>query len=46
MKKYNVTKISMPRIGCGLDRLQWDKVKDILMSLFEDADCDILICYQ
>ena len=46
MKKYSVTKIAMPRIGCGLDRLQWDKVKDILLSLFEDTDCDILICYQ
>ena len=23
-------KLAMPRIGCGLDRLQWDKVKQII----------------
>lgn len=38
-----VTKISMPRIGCGLDRLQWDKVADILEQLFKQTDITITV---
>ncbi|XP_028998082.1 ADP-ribose glycohydrolase OARD1 isoform X2 [Betta splendens] len=28
--KNKVTRMSMPRIGCGLDRLQWKRVSEIL----------------
>lgn len=44
MNVYDITKLAMPKIGCGLDRLQWDKVYDIICDVFKDADVDILIC--
>lgn len=37
-------KLAMPKIGCGLDRLQWYKVKDILENVFSDIDIEILVC--
>lgn len=38
------TKLAMPKIGCGLDRLEWSKVKDIICEVFENADTEILVC--
>ncbi|XP_031461646.1 ADP-ribose glycohydrolase OARD1 isoform X1 [Phasianus colchicus] len=38
-----VTDISMPKIGCGLDRLDWDKVSAILGEVFEDTDIKITV---
>ena len=38
------TKLAMPKIGCGLDRLDWDEVYDIICEVFEDTDVEILIC--
>lgn len=38
------TKLAMPKIGCGLDRLSWDQVYDIICEVFEDMDIDIVIC--
>ena len=44
---YNdITKIAMPIIGCGLDRLQWDKVSEIIKDVFKDTDIEILVCKQ
>ncbi|CAG0917179.1 unnamed protein product [Notodromas monacha] len=31
-----VKKLAMPRIGCGLDNLVWDRVKDIVECVFGD----------
>ena len=39
-------KIAMPIIGCGLDRLQWDKVSEIIKEVFENTDIEILVCRQ
>ena len=39
-----VTKITMPKIGCGLDRLQWPKVREMLKETFENMDVEILVC--
>jgi O-acetyl-ADP-ribose deacetylase (regulator of RNase III) len=41
----DIKKIAMPVIGCGLDRLQWDKVSEIIKDVFKDADIEILVCY-
>uniref|UniRef100_A0A3Q2T1I2 O-acyl-ADP-ribose deacylase 1 n=1 Tax=Fundulus heteroclitus TaxID=8078 RepID=A0A3Q2T1I2_FUNHE len=38
-----VKKISMPRIGCGLDRLQWSNVSDILRQIFKHTDISITV---
>lgn len=40
----NINKIAMPIIGCGLDRLEWNKVSQIIQDLFCDIDIEILVC--
>lgn len=37
--------LAMPKIGCGLDRLDWDRVSAMIKEVFEDLDIDILVCY-
>ena len=37
-------KIAMPHIGCGLDRLEWPKVRNIIQEVFHDDGIEILIC--
>ena len=39
-----ITKLAMPKIASGLDRLDWDEVYDIICEVFEDTDVEILIC--
>ena len=41
----NVREISMPKIGAGLDRLEWDKVENILKDTFKDT-CISITVYQ
>ena len=38
------TKLAMPWIGCGLDRLQKDQMYDIICEVFEDMNIEIVIC--
>lgn len=40
----NCKKIEMPMIGCGLDRLQWSQVSEIIKDIFADTDMELLIC--
>lgn len=42
----NINKVAMPTIGCGLDRLKWNKVSKIIKEIFEDTDIEILVCRQ
>ncbi len=44
MDELFITKLAMPKVGCGLDRLNWDNVYDIICEVFEDTDVEILIC--
>lgn len=44
IEEKGIKKIAMPLIGCGLDRLEWDKVKENIQVIFEDLDIEILIC--
>lgn len=46
MRHGETVKLAMPRIGCGLDRLQWDKVKAIIEEAFADTDVEILVCVK
>ena len=43
-EEWDITKIAIPYIGCGLDRLEWNKVRDIIEDVFEDTDVEILVC--
>ena len=40
----DATKLAMPKIGCGLDRLDWDQVYCLICEVFEDMDIEIVIC--
>lgn len=42
---HKVKKIAMPKIGCGLDRLNWDDVKPLIQEIFKDTDIEIMVCY-
>jgi hypothetical protein len=48
MKEYldfiGATKLAMPKIAAGLDRLEWPKVYEIINEVFEDTDIEIVIC--
>ena len=39
-----ITKVAMPTIGAGLDRLDWNKVYELIYHIFEDMDIEILVC--
>lgn len=40
-----VTTIVMPRIGCGLDQLEWTKVRNIIFKVFKYVPVNIIVCY-
>lgn len=44
MDFFDITKLAMPKIAAGLDRLEWPKVYDIICEVFEDTDVEIVIC--
>ena len=44
MEEFAITKLAMPRIGCGLDKLEWPKVRTLIEEVFGDMDVEILIC--
>lgn len=39
------TTIVMPRIGCGLDQLEWKKVRNIIFRVFRYIPVNIVVCY-
>ena len=43
LNQYNIKNISMPAIGCGLDRLNLEEVKKIINEVFSDTDINITI---
>lgn len=42
----DIKKVAMPLIGCGLDRLSWLHVSNIIVSVFVETDIEILVCKQ
>lgn len=38
-------KIAMPKIGCGLDKLQWDDVREIIQNVLKDTDFEVFVYY-
>lgn len=37
----DVKVLAMPKIGCGLDGLQWPKVKDLIVEVFQHCELQI-----
>ena len=48
MKKHieavGANKVAMPMIGCGLDRLEWAKVSQLIQNVFTGMQLTILVC--
>lgn len=48
MKNYavakGITKIAMPIIGCGLDKLDWNVVRRNIKYIFEKTNITIIVC--
>lgn len=40
-----IRRLAMPKIGCGLDRLDWGRVSEMIKEVFRNTDIDILVCY-
>ena len=43
-KTNGVSKIAMPTIGSGLDKLKWSYVSGEIKDVFKDTDIEILVC--
>ena len=37
-------KIAMPKIGCGLDKMKWEIVEQIIREVFNGSNVEILVC--
>jgi len=46
VNKNNIKYLAMPRIGCGLDKLEWSRVKEIIRDIFGPYDVEIVVCYK
>lgn len=44
MEMLSVTKLAIPTLGCGLDKLQWEQVRSIIEDVFSDTNVEILVC--
>jgi len=44
IEAYEIKKIAMPTIGCGLDGLNWNNVRKLIENLYKDKDVDFLVC--
>lgn len=45
LEYLNIKRLAIPKIGCGLDRLDWDIVKPIIEEVFNGSDLEIIVCY-
>jgi len=43
LKDHHIKRIAMPKIGSGLDRLDWELVEKIIKDVFSDTDIEILV---
>jgi O-acetyl-ADP-ribose deacetylase (regulator of RNase III) len=44
-EEHGIRRIACPRIGCGLDKLLWSDVKDILIDISTKHGLDIVVYY-
>ncbi len=44
-QRNGVGELCLPRIGCGLDRLQWDRVSHMIQEVFSETDIAITVYY-
>jgi O-acetyl-ADP-ribose deacetylase (regulator of RNase III) len=42
--KFKIQELAMPRIGCGLDGLEWSAVKQEIEHAFQSGETKVTIC--
>ncbi|KAG5863627.1 hypothetical protein JTB14_027815 [Gonioctena quinquepunctata] len=42
--KYIISKLAVPQLGCGIDKLKWNGVKNMLTYIFWNTSIDIVVC--
>ena len=42
-EKHGIKYLAMPCIGCGLDKLNWEKVSEMIQEVFNDTDIEIIV---
>ena len=45
-KAEGIKKVAMPRIGSGLDKLDWPKVSALIQKVFTGSGVEILVCVK
>lgn len=45
-QEFNIKNIGLPKIACGLDGLNWCKIREIIKDKFKDIDIDIQVRYS
>ena len=40
----DIKRLAIPMIGCGIDGLEWDKVKELIHKVFDTSDIEIKVC--
>ncbi|KAE9536614.1 hypothetical protein AGLY_007016 [Aphis glycines] len=43
MKKLNLTKLGIPKIGCGLDKLDWSDTRSLIVDIFSGSGINITV---
>ena len=46
MIQRGYTKLGMPKIGCGLDGLEWPRVRAMIDRLFSASGIDVIVCVK
>ena len=42
--KYNITRLAIPKIACGIDGKQWRVVKQIISKEFQNSPTKVVVC--
>jgi O-acetyl-ADP-ribose deacetylase (regulator of RNase III) len=42
---HHIKNLAIPKLGCGLDRLNWERVASIIRKIFCDLDINIFVYY-
>ena len=45
MQRTHIKRVLMPRIGCGLDRLDWSRVRAMIENILEKVDVEVKVFY-
>lgn len=45
-KVLKVKDLGLPILGCGLDKLKWDKVREDIINTFHDLDINIVVRHK